>query len=185
MLIGVFHNRLKEIFVGAAILDVRIDLDFRKNGAIHAHVDEHDIGLENFSRLGNGEGIAPFVQGETEKARKIEDDLRNLRHVMAVGDPVNAIERVEEKMLVELILNVFELKFVFEDAGFIVFVNELFNALQKNVELIANHAEFVGAGHRNTYGKIAAFRGLDGTAQYVNGTKDAVQQKYQNRNKNQ
>lgn len=105
--------------------------------------------------------------------------------MMAVGDPVNAIERVEEKMLVELILNVFELKFVFEDAGFIVFVNELFNALQKNVELIANHAEFVGAGHRNTYGKIAAFSRLDGTAQYVNGTKDAVQQKYQNRNKNQ
>ena len=24
----------------------------------HAHVDEHDIGLENFGRLGNGEGLS-------------------------------------------------------------------------------------------------------------------------------
>ena len=73
-------------------------------------------------------------------------------------------------MLVELVLDILEFKLIFEDAGFVVLVNELLDTLQKDVELVADHAEFILPGQRYTHGQIAALRRLNGPAQHVDGT---------------
>ena len=88
-------------------------------------------------------------------------------------------------MLVELVLDILEFKLIFEDAGFVVLVNELLDTLQKDVELVADHAEFILPGQRYTHGQIAALRRLNGPAQHVDGTEDAMQQENQDGYKNQ
>ena len=130
----VLHQRLQRQLRQHAAAQLRLDMDLIAQDIPVAHLLDLQIAAHVDLLLAEGDDIAALAQGTAEEIRKARDHLDGLFVLPGLHEPDDGIERIIEKMGINLGLKGFQftlsLQFLFMD----ILCHQIFNLVGHHIE---------------------------------------------------
>ena len=109
-------------------------------------------------QLLHGNGVGAVGEADAVKRSQRADRLAGDRRVLPLRHPADGVERIIEKMLVDLRAEQLQLKALLADLTDVVFLDQMRNAGVHLVEAVVDLLNFAAPLVRQADGKIAVFR---------------------------
>ena len=171
----VLHQRLQRQLRQHAAAQLRLDMDLIAQDIPVAHLLDLQIAAHVDLLLAEGDDISALAQGTAEEIRKARDHLDGLFVLPGLHEPDDGIERVVEKMRVDLALQQGQLHRAELVLLLPVELHLLLQVLRHVLKTAAERLQRLILGHdRLPRGKIAPADRLRALAQSVDRLRDAA-----------
>lgn len=150
----VFHQRLHHELGHAQVQQLPGRLQSKLNMA-HAVFLNGDVAFHMVEFIGKGKAVLPLVEAEAEEVRKRGHDLADIRVGRAIAHPADHVQRVVEKMGIDLRLQGGIYRFLFLGPRLAELLGQAAYAAGHVVKFPAQHAYFIVRGVSDPRLKLA------------------------------